>query len=86
MTETEPAENAPCLFSLFFKSTLFCCYYDYTQIKVDPLQFQTPQPLLQERNHDSNRALAKGSAPFPLRKESVAMVMLSQCGHETFAK
>ncbi len=35
------AESAPCLFSLFYKSTLFCCYYDYTQIKVDPFPFQT---------------------------------------------
>ncbi len=31
MTETEPAENAPCLFSLFFKSIMFFCYYDYTR-------------------------------------------------------
>ncbi len=35
------AESAPCTFSLFYRSTLFCCYYDYTQIKVDPFQFQT---------------------------------------------
>ncbi len=34
------AESAPCLFSLFYKSTLFCCYYDYTQIKVDPFHFK----------------------------------------------
>ncbi len=41
----------PCLFSLFFKSTLFCCYYDYTQIKVDPLQFQTiPYSYLYDQN------------------------------------
>ncbi len=32
------AESAPCLFSLFYRSTLF--WYDYTQIKVYPLQFQ----------------------------------------------
>ncbi len=51
MTETEPAENAPYLFSLFFKSTLFCYYYDYTQIKVDPLQFQTiPCSYLYDQN------------------------------------
>ncbi len=37
VTETEPAENAPCLFSLFYKSTLFCCYDDCTQINVDTL-------------------------------------------------
>ncbi len=29
------------LCSLFYKSTLFCCYDDFTQIKVDALQFQT---------------------------------------------
>ncbi len=41
LTETKMDESAPCLFSLFYKSTLFCCNYDYTQIKVGPLQFQT---------------------------------------------
>ncbi len=30
VTETEPAENAPCLFSLFFKSTLFLLLWLYT--------------------------------------------------------
>ncbi len=37
--ESETAENAPCIFSLFYESTLFCCHDNYTQIK-DPLQFQ----------------------------------------------
>ncbi len=40
VTETETAERASCLFSLFYKSTLFSCYYDYTQIQLDPLQIQ----------------------------------------------
>ncbi len=41
VTETETAESAPCIFSLFYKGTFFGCYYVYTQIKVDPLQFQS---------------------------------------------
>ncbi len=35
--ERVKTENAPCLFSLFFKSTKFSCYYECIQIKVDPL-------------------------------------------------
>ncbi len=38
--ERVKTENAPCLFSLFFKSTKFSCYYDCIQIKVDPLQIR----------------------------------------------
>ncbi len=40
VTETKTAESAPCIFSLFYKGIFFCCYV-YTQIKVDPLQFQS---------------------------------------------
>ncbi len=48
---TETADSTPCLFSLFYKSTLLCCYYDYIQIKVDPLQFQTiPYSYLYDQN------------------------------------
>ncbi len=36
--ERVKTENAPGLFSLFFKSTKFSCYYECIQIKVDPLQ------------------------------------------------
>ncbi len=38
--ERVKTENAPCLFSLFFKSTKFSCYYECIQIKVDPLQIR----------------------------------------------
>ncbi len=54
VTESEKAENTPCLFSLFYESTLFCCYDDYTQIKVDPLQFQRiPYSYLYDPNWQS---------------------------------
>ncbi len=38
--ERVKTENAPFLFSLFFKSTKFSCYYECIQIKVDPLQIR----------------------------------------------
>ncbi len=38
--ERVKTENAPGLFSLFFKSTKFSCYYESIQIKVDPLQIR----------------------------------------------
>ncbi len=38
ITEIKAAHSPPCLLSLFYKSTKFCCYYDCIQIKVDPLQ------------------------------------------------
>ncbi len=34
------AESTPGVFSLFYKSTKFCCYCQCTQIKVDPLQIR----------------------------------------------
>ena len=38
--ETEMSECTPWLFSLFAKSTAFCCYYEGSQIKVDTSQFR----------------------------------------------
>ncbi len=38
ITETKAADSAPCLFSLFYKSTKFSCYYECIQIKIDPFQ------------------------------------------------
>ncbi len=37
--QDKTAESAPCVFSLFYKSTTICWYCECTQIKVDPLQF-----------------------------------------------
>ncbi len=38
--ERVKTENALCLFSLFYKSTKFSCYYECIQIKVDLLQIR----------------------------------------------
>ncbi len=39
------------VYFIFYESTLICCYYDYTQIKVDPLQFQMiPYSYLYDQN------------------------------------
>ncbi len=38
--ERVKTENTPCLFSLFFKSTKFSCYYECIQIQLDPLQIR----------------------------------------------
>ncbi len=40
ISQTNAADSAPCLFSLFYKCTKFCCYYVCIQIKVDPLQIR----------------------------------------------
>ncbi len=39
-TETETTESASCLLSLFYKSAMFCCYCECTQINVKSLQIR----------------------------------------------
>ncbi len=34
LKKTEKAESAPCLLSLFYKSKMFSCYWEFTKIKV----------------------------------------------------
>ncbi len=39
-TEIKMAESASCLLSLFYKSAMFCCYCECTQINVESLQIR----------------------------------------------
>ncbi len=39
-SQTETAESSSCLISLFYKSTMFCCYCECTQINVKSLQIR----------------------------------------------